>query len=165
MRDLSLLKLIQIVHLISILLVTLGGLLSCSNPPSPQGNSEYSIDLCVLTTSNLPKDGSHVTVNGKIAGYHELFLYSDDCFGNEHLIELQFSDQERERLEEMSKPYRHTRPDIEGQVVVSGRFYQQKGQLLTYPARPVDIENLRTSSNILRVHKIAEAKIINYIPQ
>lgn len=146
--------------------LALGGILaSCAGLSSlPEENHHESIDLCILTSSSSFEEEVNIIVRGKIGGYHELFLYSDDCPGNEALIELQLTEEERLRLMTMSEPYQQGKTDIEGKIVVSGRFHRWKGRLFTYPARPVDLDKHQNDGQMLVVHKITDGRIVYFVP-
>lgn len=130
----------------------------------PPGSAEIHT-VCDIGKSLEVSDGELVRIRGKIGGYHEVFLHSDDCSETAHFIELQLGEREKKRVMELSKAYRFQKPDIRGEVIVSGKLYRGAGRLYTYPARPVALNKSVDTLEPIIVDKLTEVKVEEFNPE
>lgn len=96
--------------------------------------------ICDLKSWNSSSD-ERVTVRGNVGGYHEVFLFSKDCSGGSHFIELQLSDSQKDLLRTLNRDKPGGSPDFKGEITVSGTVVLGAGRLYTYPGRKIDAAN------------------------
>lgn len=138
--------------------VTNGNLVS-ETPPS----REY-LDICDIRGNTSLSQGQFIRVKGRVTGYHELILYSDDCPGTDNLIELDFEPQERRRLIEMSRRSNSDETDVSGEVRVYGQFSPGNGRLFGYPPEIIDLNKSPEPNEGVRVNKMLAVKLEAFSP-
>ena len=120
------------------------------------------IDVCELDATEIIGDDSEVVVSGSIGGYHEVFLYSDKCLGNENLVKLELDYAAWKAVFEDYRRSEKKNVDIQGSIVVRGRFFRNADSLYTYPtARPTITQ---TANEPIRVNSLRNVVVISYEP-
>ena len=115
---------------------------ACSQPSAanrPITDSLDIIDICRLHSEAEMLNGQMITVSGQITGYHEIVMYSDNCPGNDNLLQLDLDKATWKQLFDKYRAVTAGRVDIRGRIVVQGQFSWKRGTLMTYPPRKVDL--------------------------
>lgn len=138
---------------------------ACASLPDRKDVSiQHHYSICEITDyDTLVQNGERISVRGQIKGYHEIYLFSNDCLGEDHIAEVQLREGERSKLLEGLTGHRRNSNDIAGTVTVTGNFFRGEGRLYTYPARKIEIIGANSTVMPLLVSKISDVVIDEFV--
>lgn len=132
----------------------------CCRNVTEEAEVRPSMDVCELSSNAEKYDGVVVTVRGRVSGFHQILLSDSRCPGTSNMILLDLGYSDFTKLAQKTSS-REGRNQIDGNIIVTGRFSKKGGHVLNYgelvediptkkvTQRPIDFEApIITSSRI-----------------
>ena len=145
-------------------------MLSCNSIVENKINDSLKadyIDVCELAKNVSSYDNKTVKVKGKLKGFHQLILYSDECPGEENIILLDIGYVAFSEYFKDVKRNIEQNNEITGKIFLVGKIEKNAGTMFNYGEFVYDTQNKEVikEPKDITVSKIVAIEIDSFVPE